>query len=297
MKNKILITVTTLSGSKQYTITEIIKKFVISIAISIVLFLIAAIFIIRYLSDAVEQKTNEVDNLLQIKFSLENSNKTLKSEINKKEKILNEVNDKISDIERILQIDSPENTNNKERLDLAKIHLIDKKLVLRNIPNGYPVEYKGVTSRFGYRTHPITKKREFHTGIDLRAKMNSKVYAPADGIINFAKYHKKSGYGNLLILDHNFGFKTLYGHLNKFAVKQGDFVKKGDLIAYTGNSGLSSGPHLHYEIRYVGVVLDPKSFLKWDLKNYDLIFQKEKRVKWQSLIKAIQWQKRVIQQL
>jgi murein DD-endopeptidase MepM/ murein hydrolase activator NlpD len=297
MRDKTLITVTTLHGSKQYTITEIIKKFLIIIVVSVIVFLISAIFIIRYLSNEVEQKNSSVNELLQIKFSLENNNKILKSEIKEKEKFLDEVNDKISDIERILELDSPEDTNNTERLDVAKLHLIDKTLVLKSIPNGFPIKFIGVSSRFGYRTHPILKRREFHTGIDLRAKMNTKVHAPADGIINFARYHKKSGYGNLLIVDHNFGFKTLYGHLNKFAVKQGDFVKKGDLIAYTGNTGMSSGPHLHYEIRYVGVVLDPINFLKWNFKNYDPIFQKEKKVKWQSLIKAIQWQKKVIQQL
>jgi len=297
MKNKILITITTLSGSKQYTISQIIKRFVISIILFILLFLVIAIFTIKYLNKEVEKQTNEIDNLLQTKFALENSNKTLKSEIAKKEKFLSEVNDKVSDIERILQITPPKDTSTKERLDLAKIDLVDKKLVLRSIPNGYPVKFRGISSKFGWRMHPILHKREFHTGLDLRAPINTKVYAPADGIVDFASYHKKSGYGRLLIIDHNFGFKTLYGHLNKFAVKQGDFVKKGDLIAYTGNTGLSNGPHLHYEVRYIGVVLNPINFVKWNLKNYNSIFKKEKRVKWQSLIKAIQWQKKLIQQL
>lgn len=297
MKNKTLITITTLHKSKQYTITEIIKKFLISIVISIVIFLISSIFIIKYLNNAVEKKTGEIDNLLQIQYNLENSNKKLKDNIKIKKQKLDEVNDKIDDIERILQINSPPNTTNNERLDLAKIDLVDKKIVLRNIPNGYPVVYKGITSPFGWRIHPILHKREFHPGIDLRAKLHTKVYAPADGIVEFARFHKRSGYGNLLIIDHNFGFKTLYGHLSKFVVKQGDFVKKGDLVAYTGSTGLSNGPHLHYEIRYLGMVLNPKYFLQWNLKNYNLIFKKEHKIKWQSLIKAIQWQKKTIQQL
>ena len=173
---------------------------------------------------------------------------------------------------------------------------IDKKFMLQNIPNGYPIKYIGISSKFGWRKHPILHKKEFHTGLDLRAKMNTPVYATADGIVEFAKYHKRSGFGKLLIIDHNFGFKTLFGHLNKIVVKNGDFVHKGELVAYTGNSGLSSGPHLHYEIRYIGVVLNPIYFLKWNLKNYNYIFKKEKKVKWQSLIKAMNNQKQLIQQ-
>jgi murein DD-endopeptidase MepM/ murein hydrolase activator NlpD len=220
----------------------------------------------------------------------------LKTEIEKKEKFLNEVNDKIEDIERILQFTPPKKMGKSEKLDLAKLDLVDKKFVLDNIPNGYPVKFKGISSKFGWRKHPILHKKEFHTGIDLRASINTPVYATANGIVEFAKYHKRSGYGKLLIIDHNFGFKTLFGHLNKIVVKNGDFVRKGDIVAYTGNTGLSNGPHLHYEIRYIGVVLNPINFIKWNLKNYNSIFKKERKVKWQSLIKAIKWQKELIQQ-
>ena len=84
--------------------------------------------------------------------------------------------------------------------------------------------------------------------------------------------------------------------VSEIYVDTGDFVKKGELIAYTGNSGLSNGPHLHYEVRYIGVVLDPMNFIKWNLKNYNAIFKKERKVKWQSLIKAMKYQKQLIQQ-
>jgi murein DD-endopeptidase MepM/ murein hydrolase activator NlpD len=144
----------------------------------------------------------------------------------------------------------------------------------------------GITSKFGYRTHPTLKSKEFHRGSDMKAKMKTPVYATADAIVEYAGYHKKSGYGRLVILKHNYGFKTLYGHLNKVVIKSGTFVKKGDLIAYTGNSGMSNGPHLHYEVRFMSRPVNPFWFIKWNAQNYNTIFEKEKKIPWQSLITA-----------
>ena len=145
-----------------------------------------------------------------------------------------------------------------------------------------------VTGRFGWRVHPILKKKEFHRGLDIKASMQTPIKAPADGVIEYAGYHKSSGFGYLIILDHNYGFKTSYGHLSKkMLVKPGQFVKKGEIIGYTGNSGLSTGPHLHYEIRFIARPLDPLNFIQWERKNFDDIFKKENRVSWQSLVKII----------
>jgi murein DD-endopeptidase MepM/ murein hydrolase activator NlpD len=302
MKNSTLITITTLKGSKQYTITQLIKKFIIFFSIFLLFLIITIFLMINYLNSLVDEKTKllnnkekEITKILKKQNILKNKIFILEQNISKKQQLLNEVNDKISDIEAILQITPPKNTTINEKLDLAKMDASFKKYILQNIPNGYPVQYIGVSSPFGWRIHPILHKREFHPGIDLRAKMKTPIYATADAIVEYAHYHKTSGYGRLIILDHNFGFKTLFGHLSKIVVKNGEFVKKGDLIGYTGSSGLSNGPHLHYEIRYIGMVLNPKYFLKWNLKNYNEIFKKEKKIKWQSLIKAIKWQKKILQ--
>ncbi|WP_434658509.1 M23 family metallopeptidase [Sulfurimonas sp. NW9] len=120
----------------------------------------------------------------------------------------------------------------------------------------------------------------------MKAKFNTPVYATADGIVEWAGLHRRSGFGKLVILEHVYGFKSYFGHLNKIVVKSGQFVKKGDLIAYTGNSGLSNGPHLHYEIRFIHRALNPYYFIKWTQQNYDEIFKKEKKIPWQSLIMA-----------
>ncbi|MFA4807633.1 peptidoglycan DD-metalloendopeptidase Csd1, partial [Helicobacter pylori] len=95
------------------------------------------------------------------------------------------------------------------------------------------------------------------------------------------------GYGNLIKVFHPFGFKTYYAHLNKIVVKTGEFVKKGQLIGYSGNTGMSTGSHLHYEVRFLDQPINPMSFTKWNMKDFEEVFNKERSIRWQSLITII----------
>ena len=123
----------------------------------------------------------------------------------------------------------------------------------------WPIEWQGATSKWGYRTDPVTGEREVkHSGIDLKAKMGTPVYAPANGVVRVAEWW--NGYGRVVIIDHISGYSTRFAHLSKYTVKAGDTVRKGDLIAKTGSSGKSTGPHLHYEIRRDEVALNPMKF-------------------------------------
>jgi len=105
--------------------------------------------------------------------------------------------------------------------------------------------------------------------------------------VEYAGYHRKSGYGKLIIIDNSYGFKSYYAHLGKIKVRHGQVIQKGDLIALTGNTGRSNGPHLHYEIRYMQRALNPFWFIKWTMGNYEQIFEKEKRVPWNPLLELI----------
>jgi len=122
-----------------------------------------------------------------------------------------------------------------------------------------PVSYKKVTSVYGYRKHPITHKRSFHYGIDYAAPMKTPIYASADGVVIVKKY-KRKGMGREIIIDHKNGYKTVYAHLYRFArgIKVGSNVKYGQLIGYLGNSGLSTGPHLHFGVLYKNQPVNPE---------------------------------------
>ncbi len=116
-----------------------------------------------------------------------------------------------------------------------------------------------VSSNFGWRTDPISGKQEFHDGLDIGIWYNTPVMTTADGSVKFAGW--KNGYGYLVIINHGFGFETRYAHLNKIRVNKGEAVKRGQTIALSGNSGKSTGPHLHYEVRINNIPQNPRNYI------------------------------------
>ncbi|MBM7624869.1 M23 family metallopeptidase [Sporohalobacter salinus] len=152
----------------------------------------------------------------------------------------------------------------KEELERLKKSAIKYKDYLASKPMGWPIKTKEkrITSDFGYRTHPVLSKRMMHDGLDIGVWYGTEVYATGAGKVVYAG--RKSGYGRVVVIDHGHGFKTLYGHNRRLNVKTGAKVKRGDLIAYSGNTGRSSGPHLHYEIQVNGKPVDPLDYIKQD---------------------------------
>ncbi|HHP0478618.1 M23 family metallopeptidase [Vibrio campbellii] len=178
---------------------------------------------------------------------------------------------------------SPQITSMQERLSATELDIKARRVVLFSIPNGSPLKYRRISSLYGERHHPIYGKQKFHQGIDLVCRIGDPIIAPADGVVEIARLSSK-GYGNFLTVRHGFGFMTSYAHLSSFKVKSGNFVRKGEVIATCGNSGNSTGPHLHYEVRFIGRLLDPKTLMDWSMKDFMLPFEKEKIVNWRELI-------------
>lgn len=116
-----------------------------------------------------------------------------------------------------------------------------------------------VSSKFGYRVSPFTGRKEFHRGLDIATRKGTPIIAPADGIVTFSA--KKWLIGNMITIDHGYGMVTRYGHIYKLKKNKGDRVKRGELIALVGNTGRSTGPHLHYEVRINGVPVNPTKYI------------------------------------
>jgi murein DD-endopeptidase MepM/ murein hydrolase activator NlpD len=132
-----------------------------------------------------------------------------------------------------------------EKSTQLEAYFKDQRAVLASTPSIWPL--RGYLSeRFGNRTDPFTGLRDFHPGIDISVPRGSKVAAPADGVVVFCG--AKNGYGNIIVIDHGYGTVTRYGHLDGFNVRPGQRVKRGDVIGFSGNTGRSTAPHLHYEV-------------------------------------------------
>jgi len=136
--------------------------------------------------------------------------------------------------------------------------LNDQRSLLAAKPTGWPV--KGwMTSAFGMRRSPFTGHRKMHEGVDIASRTGTPVYATADGIVS--KAETAAGYGKLVVVDHGYGYKTYYAHNSKIFVKVGQRVKRNDRIAAVGNTGSSTGSHVHYEVHLNGVPVNPKKYL------------------------------------
>jgi murein DD-endopeptidase MepM/ murein hydrolase activator NlpD len=142
-----------------------------------------------------------------------------------------------------------------------------KEMLFAAIPAIQPVANKqliALASGFGMRIHPVYKVKKMHTGIDFAASIGTPIYATADGVVDQLEI-SFSGYGKMIEIDHGFGYRTRYAHMHGFAVKKGQKVKRGDLIGYVGNTGLSTAPHLHYEVFVNGAHVNPVHYFFNDL--------------------------------
>ena len=143
----------------------------------------------------------------------------------------------------------------------------NKSDMLAHIPAIFPLKEEEITyisSYFGYRPDPIYKIEKFHSGIDFASALGTEAYATGDAVV-YDIEHNEWGYGNMVILDHGYGYKTRYAHLQRAAVHKGQHVKRGQVIGYIGSTGKATGVHLHYEVLKNDVQIDPINFFYQDL--------------------------------
>jgi hypothetical protein len=159
--------------------------------------------------------------------------------------------------------------------DIIKM-LKQKEDKLRCVPGIQPVmnkDLKCMASGYGVRIDPIYKTPRFHAGMDFSGNMGTHIFATGNGVVTRAGWYQ--GYGNAVVINHGYGYETLYGHLSKIKVRCGTRVHRGQVIAFMGSTGKSTGVHLHYEVHYRGKVVDPRHFYFMDLspKDYDRMMQ------------------------
>lgn len=160
----------------------------------------------------------------------------------------------------------------EEILELAK----SQEVRMDNIPAIQPVlnkDLKRMASGYGWRVDPVYHVRRFHSGMDFSAPIGTDIYATGNGTVVYSGW--RQGYGETVEIDHGFNYSTLYAHCSQRLVKVGQKVNRGDVIALVGNTGKSTGPHLHYEVHYQGKAIDPRNFYFYDLspEEYDLMVQ------------------------
>ena len=165
----------------------------------------------------------------------------------------------VSEFIQTLETLSRQVDDRNEQLTLLESMLMSRSLEQEVRPAGRPIKRGWISSYFGMRTDPFTGRREHHKGIDLAGKAGSEVIAVGAGVVTWAG--KRYGYGNLVEINHGNGYSTRYGHNESVLVTVGETVSKGQALSLMGSTGRSTGPHVHFEVRYKGKAVDPKKYI------------------------------------
>ncbi len=216
------------------------------------------------MKEKLEAYSKEFKDLQSTLGNLKENEKELKrllSYNSKEEVIKNYSSDKISDKEDELDFIElkKEIAKTVDSVESIKKYMAKQKDIYKATPKGLPVS-GNISSRFGQRIHPIDNREHFHNGVDVTTKAGTPVKATADGFVSFSGYY--GGYGNVVVIEHGFGFSTLYAHNSRNVVTVGQHVKRGDVIAYIGSTGNAQSSHVHYSVFKNGKPLDPLKIFK-----------------------------------
>ncbi|MBK1735452.1 hypothetical protein CKO15_09180 [Halorhodospira abdelmalekii] len=309
MRESFTITVSDFRGTRQFALHRLVKRLAIAVVIVVATALLGTGIAISALQAQIANLDAQRAAKTEIAQELEQRNAELRHRISEREQEIRRIDYELGHIESLVGFGAgtrglnseqrasatpPETTaaaapasGARAQIDPASLSELERELMLRSLPDGWPLQERSrITSGYGWREHPITGQRLFHAAVDLRAPHGEEIIAPADGVVHFARNHG-SGLGKLIILDHDYGFQTHYAHLSRFNVSEGEFVRAGDVIGYSGTTGNVTGAHLHYEIWHLQRRLNPEPFLEWSAENYTALFEEEQRVNWSALAEGV----------
>ncbi len=202
--------------------------------------------------DTIAGLTSSTDRMVEISRSADRS---FQFQMENNQKSLNPTLGQVQEAQTInSQLDSK-----IDEMNLLIEEVEERLTYLSCYPDKWPT-YGRISSRFGYRIHPISRKRDFHTGIDIANSSGTLIYAAGNGKVIYSGY--KNGYGRTIMIDHGYGYVTVYAHNRTLLAEKGDTVKKGEKIAKMGRTGTSTGNHLHFEVRKYGTQINPMKTLK-----------------------------------
>lgn len=286
MKDRIYVSIVDEEGSKQFNLHKVAKKIFVYLLLCVFVLIVSGFFLMTYLMKQVQEISAEKEKITQNYKDTFYQNQNLKSQIDERSLELIKISKRVDDLEDIVSLSK----NVDEPFDEKDVELnfspSQKKLLLQIIPNGNPIEGNAKISSVKLRLHPSKGTYGVDSGIDYLTPLRTPVYATADGIVDLSRLGTK-GYGKFIKLTHAYGFTSMYAHLSEVLVKKGDFVQKGGLIGYSGNTGNSNGARLYYEIRFLGGYQNALDYIQWGQENFDSIFSKQTHVRWKRLLWAL----------
>jgi murein DD-endopeptidase MepM/ murein hydrolase activator NlpD len=291
VKNRLFITLTDVKGSRQFDVTRQTLIRWLSVVLVLVIALVVYPLIVsaqnKHLKLSNETLLNDKQQGEQKTAQLAAQLEQMFVQLSARAEALALKGQQLDSLEKQINYQPLVDLDSHEQYAALTTEITFRQMVLQLIPNGKPSGYQRVTSSFGNRRHPFLKTTFKHKGIDLNSEIGTPVIATADGVVTSLQ-NTAQGFGKLIKIRHAMGFTTYYGHLKTIGVDANTFVNKGDIIGYSGNSGRSTGPHLHYEVRFGQTAVDPALFILWTLNNFDQQIEKIQEIPWGSLMAGMQ---------
>ncbi|WP_305862305.1 M23 family metallopeptidase [Helicobacter cholecystus] len=286
MRDRIYISIVDEEGSKQFNLHKVAKKIFLYSLIALLLTIVSGFFLMTYLMKQIRDISATKIQITQNYKDTFYQNQELKTKISSKSQELIDITKRVDDLEEIVNLSK--NTDDPIQYNISNLQTTQeqKKILLQIIPNGAPIAISAKIASVKLRPHPSKGTYGINSGIDYIVPLKTPIYATAEGIVDLSRNGKK-GYGKFVKLTHAYGFSSMYAHLSEILVKKGDFVQKGQLIGYSGNSGNSNGARLYYEVRFLEGYQNPLDYTQWGEENFDSIFEKQTHVHWDKLLWAI----------
>jgi len=309
MRDRMTITLTDVHGSRQYSVTHLFRMFFMWFLAGIaIIVLIGGGVLWQIISERTELESqiedlylqkeavkasyqSELDEQIRLYSELELDKNALESEVQEKSGELNFLQGALGKIEDSFKMAAPISEKDQKMLD--SLSPLDLEMLMHRVPSGLPTTFKMISDGYGWRTHPLTKKRTFHEGMDFSCDVGTPVFTTADGVVEYSG-DSGDGYGTKVIVNHGFGFRSVYAHLSKASVTRGAVVSRRDEIGLSGKSGMSSGPHLHYEVHYLGKSINPRAFADWGIRKFDTVFKQVREIPWESFAELARLEKQLV---
>lgn len=287
MKDRIYISIVDEEGSRQFNLHKVAKKIFVYVLLGLFVLIVVGFLLMTYLMKQVQEISAKKEQITQNYRTTFYQNQHLREQINDRSLELINISKRVDDLEEIVSLSKNVDERFEEKDFRPQLTPAQKKLLLQIIPNGNPVTENAKIVSVKLRPHPSKGTYGVDSGIDYLLPLKTPVYATADGIVELSRLGTR-GYGKFIKLTHAYGFSSMYAHLSEVLVKKGDFVQKGQLIGYSGNTGNSNGSRLYYEVRFLGGYQNALDYVQWGEENFDSIFSKQTHVRWKGLLWALE---------
>lgn len=288
MQNKLVITIADEKGARQFQVHKHIKKIIVWALILFFCFIGGIILLMKFLMHTMDVIALEQNIAISEYRYIYQQNEILKHKIQQKNNELNMIHQKIGDLESIIgtQKNNQKIYDKVKEIDLEQLAYQHKEMMLNLIPSGAPILQQAKRQNALPKEYPNRKKEAL--GVNFDVPKHTPVYATSDGVVDTLRLNYKKGYGNFIKINHSFGFSSLYAHLDEILLKKGDFVKKGDLIGYSGSSGGVKSPVLYYEVLFLNKTLNTEIYVQWNMENFNSLLLNNNTIDWESLVWTIQ---------